>query len=299
MPTPFSDALRAAVSGSGRSLSALSRGLAERGTPVGVSTLSSWQTGENQPEREASLAALASLEGLLGLPPRALLGLLPTRRPRGRWKPPTRTNLPHQRMWRSPSAVERVLSRLDAVPADLYVPARVSRTMKVYIDADGCERETRHRHLLRGEGADATRMISLLRSASLPGLPRLVDAEGCRAGRVRADVPGSLSALEVLLESPLRDGELREIGFGIRYPPGQRECHADLRVPPGMRDLVLQAVFEEGRRPGRCVGFYRAARGRPERVVVEGEGVGKGLAAGFQWVVLDPVPGIYGVRWEW
>src|ERR1043165_4943475 len=141
MTSEFSTALRAAVAGSGQSLAALSRQLRARGTPASVSTLSSWQTGENHPERTASVAALATLESVLGLPSRSLIGLLPPRRPRGRWRPPARTNLPHQRMWRSPEAVERVLARLDATPDDLYIPARVSRTMKVYIDADGGERE--------------------------------------------------------------------------------------------------------------------------------------------------------------
>lgn len=297
MTSRFSTAMRAAVAGSGQSLAALSRQLRARGTPASVSTLSSWQTGENHPERTASVAALASLEVVLGLPARTLIGLLPPRRRRGRWRPPGSTTLPHQRMWRSPEAVERVLARLDATPDDLYIPARVSRTMKVYLDADGSERETRHRHLLRGDVRPVSRLITILRSASLPQPPTIFAAEGCRPGRGKADVPGLLSAFELLLDSPLGPGELRQVEFGIRFPPGQRECHADLRVPPGMRDIVLQVTFDRAQPPARCFGWYQAARGRPEQVALELVSAGDG--ATFQWVVLDPAPGIYGVRWEW
>lgn len=297
MANEFSTALRAAVAGSGHSLAALSRQLHARGTPASVSTLSSWQTGENHPERTASVAALGTLEGLLGLPSRALIALLPPRRRRGRWRPPTSTNLPHQRMWRSPEAVERVLSRLDATPDDLYLPARVSRTMKVYLDADGSERESHHRHLLRGATPPVTRLITVLRSASLPQPPVVFGAEGCRLGRAKADVPGVLSAFELLLDKPLGAGELRQVEFGIRFPPGQKECHADLRVPPGMRDIVLQATFDLAQLPTRCFGWYQAARGRPEQVSLDL--VTSGDGSSFQYVALDPAPGIYGVRWEW
>lgn len=243
MRSPFSTALRAAITTSGHSLEDLASRLRELGTPAGVSTLSSWQSGVNHPERRSSLAALAGLEELLGLAPRSLLGLLPQRRPRGRWRPPSATNLSHQRMWRSPKAVERVLAKLDAVPEDLYIPSRVSRAVKIYLDAEGQEHKSHHRLLVRGETERADRMIE----------------------------------------------------FSIRYPPGQTERHYDLRVPPGLRDLVLEIHFDPARVPVRCHGFYQPAQERPERVL----NCSRRRLPWFQSVVLDPQPGIYGVRWDW
>ncbi|MGH8877133.1 MAG: helix-turn-helix domain-containing protein [Stackebrandtia sp.] len=297
MTNPFSTALRAAITTSGHSLKALSLHLSSRGTPAGISTLSSWQTGVNHPERRASLAALAGLEELLDLEPHALRGLLPSRRPRGRWRPPSATTLPHHRMWRSPEAVERVLAKLDAVPEDLYVPSRISRSVKVGLDADGHEREARHRLLLRCETDAAHRIITLLRSDSLPQPPSIADTEGCRLGRMRADVPGLLSAFELILDQPMSRGDLSVVEFSMRYPPGQTEHQYDLRVSPGTRDLVIQMRFAPGRLPKLCRGFYLPAQGRPERVLTESPP--RRQPARFQIVVLDPQPGIYGVRWEW
>ncbi|ADD43931.1 hypothetical protein [Stackebrandtia nassauensis] len=297
MRSPFSSALRAAITSSGHSLENLSEQLRARGTPAGVSTLSSWQSGVNHPERRASLAALEGIEELLGLEPQALLALIPERKPRGRWRPPSATTLPHQRMWRSPRAVERVLAKLDAVPEDLYVPARVSRSVKIYLDSEGHERKSHHRLLVRGETGRADRLISLLRTDSLPQPPSVYDTVGCRAGRMRADVPGLLSAFELTFDEPLLPGELRVVEFGIHYPPGQNERHYDLRIPPGVRDLALQVEFDPARLPSRCRGFYQAAQERPERVL--SESVPPQPLSRFQCVVLDPQPGIYGVRWDW
>ncbi|GLZ81999.1 hypothetical protein Afil01_68060 [Actinorhabdospora filicis] len=291
---PFSSALRTAITASGKSLVALSRELRARGAPASVSTLSGWQTGENHPERASSLAALATLEEILGLPPRTLLALVPSRRPRGRWRAPASTTLPHRRMWRSPEAVERVLARLDAAPADLYVPARVSRTVKIVVDGRGFERESHHRNLLRGGREETTRVFGMLRSASLPRLPVVAGTDGCRPGRMRADVPAALTAFELLLDTPLRPDELRQIDFVVRFPPGQRERHMDLRVPPGLRDVVVQAAFDPACPPRGCAGFYQAAQGRPETPLDAGNG-----PAWFQFAVIDPAPGIYGIRWEW
>ena len=297
MTSRFSTALRAAITTSGHSLDALSQRLGDRGTPAGVSTLSSWQTGVNHPERRSSLAALAGLEELLGLQPRALRDLLPPRRPRGAWRAPSSTSLPHQRMWRSPEAVERVLAKLDAVPADLYVPSRISRSVKLTLDAEGHAREAWHRVLLRCETETANRLITLLRTDALPQPPSIVDTEGCHLGRMRADVPGLLSAFELVLDQPMSCGDLRVVEFALRHPPGQTECQYDLRVSPGVRDLSIQVRFDPDRPPNACCGFYEPAQGRRERILAEAD-VHRSPPR-FQFVVLDPSPGIYGVRWEW
>lgn len=295
MRSPFSTALRAAITASGRSLEDLAERLRQHGTPAGVSTLSSWQSGVNQPERRASLAALAGLEAELGLAPRSLLALLPQRRPRGRWRPPSATNLPHQRLWRSPAAVERVLAKLDATPADLYSPARVSHAVKVHLDADGHEHTSFHRLMLRGELDRADRLYTLLRTDALPRPPLLHATRGCRVARMCADAPALLSAFELNLDVPLRRDELRVVEYGIAFPPGQRDRHFTLRVPPGVRELVMEIHSEPDVVPTRCHGFYRATRQRPEQVL----NWSRWRLPWFQSVVLDPKPGIYGVRWEW
>lgn len=297
MDNPFSAALRTAIAASGHSLEHLSRRLRTLGTPASVSALSNWQTGENQPERAGSLAALGNVEVLLGLPPRSLVALLPPRRPRGRWRPPGRTTLPHDRMWEAPEAVTRVLAKLHTTPDNLHVPARISRAMRVRVDRAGHERELQSRQMLRGERDGTARMVTLLRFQSLPQPPVVVATEGCRLGRFRADIPGSLCAFELLLDRPLRHGELGLVEYTTRYPPGQSENHFDLRASPGVRDIALQVAFDPQRLPARCVGFHQPGMGMPERTILERAGTEIGTS--FQFITVDPAPGIYGVRWDW
>ncbi|MFC7614747.1 hypothetical protein ACFQV2_15660 [Actinokineospora soli] len=81
-PPPFATALREAIAAAGVTLDRLAAELRGRGTPVSLATLSYWCSGRSRPERAGSLAALAELEGLLGLPANGLRRLLPERRPR-------------------------------------------------------------------------------------------------------------------------------------------------------------------------------------------------------------------------
>ncbi|MGH3738422.1 MAG: hypothetical protein ACRDT6_22865 [Micromonosporaceae bacterium] len=292
MRTPFSAALKAAVSGSGRSLQMLSRELAGRGTPASVSTLSSWQTGENHPERAGSLAALANLEQLLGVPPGALL---PPRRPRGRWRPPGSIGLPHQRMWRSPAAVDRVLAELDATADDMFTPLRVSYGATTVLDARGAESEIHHRQLLLGDRDRCDRLITVMRYDAMPQPPTVGDLEGCLPGRSRVDVPALLHAVELRLDPPLRRDQLRLVEYTVRLPPGQTDQHTTHRIQPGVRDATVRVRFHPARLPARCAGFYLSTRGGVEQPVPGGVLVG----TTYQLVLLDPAPGIYGLRWDW
>lgn len=297
MDTDFSRALRDAVSRSGRSLDVLAKELAARGTPVSMSALSYWQTGENNPERARSLAALANLERLLQLPARSLINLVPPRRPRGKWHPPESQGMSYQRMWPMPEAVPRLLSRLDATPQDLYVPARISRSVKIRLDQDGYEQELRVRQVLRGGREGAERMIALVGCRSLTQPPSIMSADGGRLFRFRGDVASSLCAFEFLLDNPLHPGDLGMIEFVVRMPPGQSDCEHTLRVQPGVREVTFQVSLDATRRPARCFGFHQGAISLARRTVVERDGAE--LGSSFQLVVMDPPPGIWGIGWDW
>lgn len=185
MENPFSKALRAALTASGYSLDQLSRELRQRGTPASVSTLSNWQTGENHPERPSSIAAVASMETVLGLPPRSLTTLIPPRRARGRRS--AGPGLSHRLLWRHPEALTRLLAKFDATPDDLVTPTRLSRYGKVVIDEAGHERETHTRVMLQATRDGTERCFTAMRCYSLPQPPTVYALEGCRLGRFRAD----------------------------------------------------------------------------------------------------------------
>lgn len=295
MENPFSKALRAALTASGYSLDQLSGELRRRGTPVSVSALSNWQTGENHPERAASIAAVATVEAVLGVPPRSLITLIPPRRTRGRR--PTGAGLPHQLLWRYPEAVTRLLGRLDATPQELTVPARLSRGLKVRIDESGYEQETRARMVLQAGRDRVERVLTVMRVHSLPQPPQVIAIEGCRLGRFRAEAAASIYAVELLLHRPIDPGELAVVEYATRLPPGQPETRSTMRVQPGARDLTYQVSFHPDRLPVRCASFFQPAYDQPVRIGKQR--CGAELAYGFQVVLLDPEPGIHGVSWEW
>lgn len=70
----FHDTLRTAIRHQRLTLQVVSKRLAARGYPVGVSTLGDWQHGNARP---ASVPAVRALEEVLGLPRRALTELIP------------------------------------------------------------------------------------------------------------------------------------------------------------------------------------------------------------------------------
>ncbi|MGH3714130.1 MAG: hypothetical protein ACRDT4_11820 [Micromonosporaceae bacterium] len=297
MENSFSTALQSAIAVSGLSLGALAEELHRCGTPVSSSTLCNWQTGTNHPERKRSIAALTNLEDVLRVPAGSLVGLLPPRRPRGRWRASEGRLMPYQRMWSVPEAVSRVLAKLDATPEELYRPARICRQVRLRVDANGHEREYRVRQLIQAGRTGADRLIALMSCQSLPQPPRVVMCEGCRLRRFRVDLAASLCAFDLVLDPLLEPGQLAVVEYTVCLPPGQADNQHFLRIQQGAREVSLLVNFDPARRPARCSGYRQAAIGLPpEPIEVCGNGTG---GSAYQLVVMDPLPGIYGIRWEW
>ncbi len=179
---PFHEALRAAIAASGLSLDRIQDRLSRRGTPVASATLSSWQSGRYQPERQRSLAALAVLEDVLRLPPGALTGLLGPPRPRGRWLPPDGDHPDLARAWSDHHDLTAALAALDTRWDDSLT--RLSCHNRVDVDADRRVRSMTSRRVLRAEADGADRWIAVYR-LDTPGpgpLPRFRLAAPARLG---------------------------------------------------------------------------------------------------------------------
>ncbi|MGY0231396.1 helix-turn-helix domain-containing protein [Longispora urticae] len=292
----FGAALRRAIQHSGLSLEELSQRLRDRRTPVSASALSYWQNGDNQPERARSLAAVTVLEDLLDLPPGALTELIGPRRPRGRWVPRT-SGMGFDKLWRLPDAVVRALAKVDATPDDLNHPLKVSQHLSYRVDASGHEESVRVRRLIRADRDNTTRVIFVSRCSTLPQPPMVTFADGCQPGRFRADVPTNTCVFEFLLPRPLRAGEMAAVEFGLRYPPGQTDRHAEIAIYQPVRDLVLQVTFDPHRLPARCYAYWQGHVSQPaerrEERTLDCE------ARSFQFINLDPAPGQYGIAWQW
>ncbi|QKW06186.1 XRE family transcriptional regulator [Streptomyces sp. NA04227] len=293
----FPTTLATAVARSGHSLGRLSAELRRRGTPVSASTLSAWQTGLSRPEREASLAAVAALEDLLGLPPRTLVNALPARRPRGRHAGSAAVAEDRVRsMWRVSDAVRDVLARLDADWRDLNSPTVVSNRTQAHVGANGQEQLFRVTRVLKAGSAPAERMIYVIRYGCLPQVPLVSESHGCRPARFRGDATNGVFAFEFLLDPPLAAGEFGLVDFVLQDPPGQEEQHHSIRAMDGTREILLSVHFDPGFTPAGCHAYYQPEAGAPARTIRQTEGLATGRT--FQYIAYDPEPGVYGIRWD-
>ncbi|QXV57615.1 helix-turn-helix domain-containing protein [Amycolatopsis sp. TNS106] len=296
-PAEFGAALRTAIERSGLSLSEISRRLRAQDTPVSISALSYWQNGENRPERASSLAAVTALETILGQPPGTLTGLLGPRRPRGRWTSRTGDALPYDQVWRRPEEVVRALAKMDATPDELDTPHRISQNVCYRVDGHGHQESIRVRRLVRADHDGTSRFVFVSRCSSITQPPMVLFTEGCRPARFRADVPSSTCVFEFALDRTLAAGELASVEFGVRFPPGQTNRHAQIALYRPARDIVVQLAFDPARLPKRCTAFFQPRSGQPREE--RGEAKFDRETSTFQFITLDPLPGQYGIQWSW
>ncbi|MBW1596010.1 hypothetical protein [Streptomyces sp. JJ38] len=292
----FHTSLRFAIAAQAMSLQELVDELRARGVRISVSTLSAWQTGRSRPEGVRSLEALPFLEELLGLDRGTLRAGLPARRPRGRrpaWEAALATR--HATLWRSSDAVRRLLAKVDADWSALASPQPLSQRSQCWVNRDGREAAARTSRLLRAGPGGAERFVSVYRFAALSQAPRITTVGGCTPARFRADPESGLAVFEFLLDRPLREGESAVVDVGLLCPSGRGESHFTCRVHSGARMVCLEAVFDSGRIPDGCFAYYQEHSGGRPRVLRRVSDAERG--ARFQHVEVDPVPGIYGVRW--
>lgn len=293
----FPAALGAAIAASGHSLDELADKLRGMGTPASASALSTWQTGTSQPERTGSLAALANLEQILGMPERALRDLLPPRRPRGRRRVVDELPASNKDLWEQLDPIERILAKVDATPADLVDPVPLSSRYQMLVDRNGHEREMRLTRLVRAGANGARRVLFLTRYHTLSQAPRLSRASGCELSRFRGDAESRFAVFEFLLDAPLEPREATVFEVGIRYPPGQSDMFTDVRVRPGVRDLSIEVRFDPDHLPARCHTFHQSTVDAEPRLLKQLDG--PAVRPSMRLVEVDPPAGIYGVKWSW
>jgi hypothetical protein len=289
---PFPDALRAAIRARGLSLARIQARLAESGTPVSLATLSHWQSGRSQPERDASLTALGSLEALLGLPPRALAALLGPPRRRGRKRGSDLIDLVN--VYQDKSAVLAALRDFDTVWGREVT--LLSHHGRVVVGADGCIRSVWDRRVLRASADGPDHMLVLYDTEGCDP-PVITPLRGCSLGRVVTDHAAGLVVAELLFGHPLRHGEFLvteiRLDLAAQFPP---DTSCTWRVAHPLREYVLEVDFAQERRPERCVQLLSPAVDSDdftERVVHLDEfGCASVVALGLG-------PCQFGLRWEW
>lgn len=290
---PFHGALHAAILARGLTLDRLQHRLAAAGTPVSRATLSHWQSGRSQPEREVSLQALLNLEGILGVPPRALARLLDAPRRRGR------------RSGGEPLGFEEVFhnDRVVLEALDRFAPdwsrdlVNVSFHDRVEVGVDTAVRRVWCRRVLRA-AADGPDRVVVLYHSDTGVAPALTALRGCAAGRVLIDaqLPGVIIA-ELLIGQPLRQGEHMILEYEVEFgaAPIADTCW-EKRFDRPIREYGLEVAFDPARLPARCV-RYQASGADLEQVTERVAALDRFGRA--HTVAVDFGRGRLGLRWDW
>lgn len=291
---PFHQALRAAVAAGGLSLDRIQDRLARRGASVSVATLSSWQSGRFRPERPSSMAVLAELEQVLGLPRDALSALLGPPRPRGRWLPAPSNRHGLAATWSGAMDVATALRRVDTRWDGSLT--RISCHTRLDLDAQGRERSMSSRQLLRAECDGPDRWITVFQLDD-PGLPPSLRVQPpCRSGRVIESARNGLLVAEVLFDRPLDRGETVIVEYTLEHHlprPYSELIQSTLHVP--VREYVMEVRFDPEALPRTCHSFRSAEPGsRPQERLLRPDAIGA-----VHSVALGAGPCRLGIRWSW
>ncbi|MFG2721840.1 multiprotein-bridging factor 1 family protein [Streptomyces sp. NPDC048416] len=291
----FGEAFREALKAAGLSLQRLHHHLGERGISVSPVTLSHWQRGRSQPERQQSLRAVAAIEVILDMPQGALQALLTTRRPRGRALAMT-------------SPVAEALSRVlspgapleQALGADAYrfnedlVTLSVQETL--CLDDQGCIARYTVSHVVRAV-RDGVRHLTAHHNLDDPDTPSVQVTVNCgrlEALRFRQEV--SAAIFDIGFGRTLRRGETAIIEYTLDIGPRWRPSdHHERTLPVPVRHYLLHIFFHPRHLPSAVHGYYRQSSQRPAQDI-------RPLALDASHSVhIMPAKchgGIYGIGWK-
>ncbi|MEV6520682.1 hypothetical protein AB0M43_01905 [Longispora sp. NPDC051575] len=292
---PFGRALRAAISARGLGLQRIQARLAERGVPVGVATLSCWQSGARRPERDASLRAVEALEDILGLPRAALMVLLGPPRPRGPRPDPPPDADRYSEPFTPVSVLDRIVSELET-PA-LGRLRTVSVFAGLYIGPDRSVTRRRTVRVVRAV-AEVDRHVDLVQgdAGCDTDLMRVVPLANCRLGRARRDRATGMVATELLFDRVLRVGETHILEYEHHNASGV-PCHEFCYgIPLRGTYASLEVRFTSGVVPVRCYRFSRERVDGPDLDYSEIPMAGRDTA---HLLATGAVPGLVGLRWDW
>lgn len=290
---PFSLALRLALKSSGLSLDRVQFRLRERDAAVSKTALSNWQSGRTQPERPDSLRALAVLEDIVGVPAGALSSLLGPPRPRGRWITQSPGEMRADQAWARPDGLARALERMGTGIEAVNRVAKIATHLTCAVDAERRMRSLRHHIVLRAEHDGTDRYTAAYRS-DVGDCLDITDTIGCRPGRRRQDAETGFTTYELLLDQPARAGDLIAIGYTLRTDAEER--YHSQRLGRASQIYAAQIQFDTTALPVRVYRAYLSSIGDTDHTEVE---VPLGASCTAQHTVVDPVPGIYRLGWDW
>jgi hypothetical protein len=291
---PFPAALHLAIEVSGLTLEEIRDWLGERGAQLSIATLSYWRRGRSRPERAASLQAVRLLEGLLELPPNALMALLGPRRLRGRWIGHVPGSLSPDLLFADPRP-EELLRTVGATRQNRL--RRVSVHVTVEIDAERMVERILVRELVRAAADRVSRLAVLYFAEERPDQPpELTGVANARIGQIETDRSVGLIAAELILDRVLDVGEPALVEYEWRFAPGTLMVNYEHRFVEPVREYVLQTRFAPGVVPAHCHRYDRRTVAAPEGNHTE---LWIGAADSALLAETDVPSGIVGMRWSW
>jgi len=294
---PFSLALKLAIKASGLSLDRLQHKLEERGARVSKTALSYWQHGRTRPERPESLRALAIVEQVLGLETAALSSLLGPPRPRGRWLAQHPNSLRLDEAWARPDGLSRALQRMGTSLDALHRLTKVGVHITSTVGANQRLLESTYLVVVRAAQDNVDRYVAAFRTdAGMLEPLRIEDTVGCRPGRRRDDEATGFCTYELLLERPLRTGELTVLRYTLRSETAEIDSYQSHRAAPGLLDFSIQVRFDPSCLPARVYRTHRLsiADSKPKETELW-----LGASHTAQLIEVNPLPGIYRIAWAW
>jgi hypothetical protein len=288
MSGPFHVLLRSAIRDRGLPLDRLQARLAERGIQVGLASLSNWQQGRAWPQRANSLRAIGALEDILGLPSRALTGLLDGRR-----------YLPFQSQQGIDEHTGPLGDLLDALPGARAWDLDVLTTEHgVTVGADRSPSAVLIRGLVRARRDGVNRVV--LRYFGAPGC--LIDGVGvralrnCRVGQVLRHQEGRILIAELLFGQPLRAGQTWIYEGELTDPTASARtdfAHGFRRLEG---NFLLEVRFAATALPSRVHGYLRTDLYSDRHDLTELQLTGHHTA---HITASGMTSGVLGIAWEW
>lgn len=253
----FGEAFREALKASGLTLQRLHHHLALRGISISPVTLSHWQRGRSQPERQQSLQAVTEVESILSTPPGSLQSLLSHRRPRGR------ALVMGGEMSEALSHVHTPGSPLEeALGADAYrfnehlLSLAVQET--VHLDEYGCIARYTVNHVVRAT-RDGIRHLTAHHHLDDPDTPSVQVTVHCgRLDALRFHQELGSAVFEIGFGRALGRGDTAIINYTLDVGPRWKASeHHERTLPVSVRQYLLHVFFHPRHLPSAAYGFFR------------------------------------------
>ncbi len=283
-PGPFAEAFAAALVDRGVSLTSLRDQLRDQGHSISLATLSYWRSGSREPERRASLEALAAAERLLGLQESALTRHLGRRN--GAGVESFSTLLHRERsgviedLAQGEDDVDRLMFHLVADVPRPPEPVRLRLTHLYVARRDGVEGVSLFNGTIDDHDVDE------------PEFESFRPVSGCRI-RSREDLGNGIEKVFVEFDRPLHQGEAVMTEIEVVGESDGDGDYMGLVAEQRLEEAMVWVRFPPGDIPARAwVSFAEGDVSHEWEVDLLG-------ASGVHYRQTDFGPGDLMIRWEW